>query len=194
MPTPAPAATGDRVPLPPPRPVYDRNRQIAEIEADPSLKPRLLAMARGEVGPDPAKQGVQLETAFNRAAARGQPLSQILLDTGTNKRLGYYPPETFTRGQASPDVLTPVLRGSDEGGAALGFAPTGNASGQFAADRVKAGLYNTSGKLPGDTETYVQQESPAQLARLEQLGCDSFQGFLCSPARPPASFGLPRRC
>jgi diguanylate cyclase (GGDEF)-like protein/PAS domain S-box-containing protein len=28
-------------------------------------------------------------------------------------------------------------------------------------------------------------ERPSQLARLEQLGCDSFQGYLCSPARPP---------
>jgi EAL domain-containing protein (putative c-di-GMP-specific phosphodiesterase class I) len=29
-------------------------------------------------------------------------------------------------------------------------------------------------------------EHAAQLARLEQLGCDSFQGYLCSPARPAA--------
>ena len=29
-------------------------------------------------------------------------------------------------------------------------------------------------------------ERPSQLARLEQLGCDAFQGYLCSPARPAA--------
>jgi EAL domain-containing protein (putative c-di-GMP-specific phosphodiesterase class I) len=29
-------------------------------------------------------------------------------------------------------------------------------------------------------------ERPLQLARLHQLGCDSFQGWLCSPARPAA--------
>ena len=29
-------------------------------------------------------------------------------------------------------------------------------------------------------------ERSSQLARLHQLGCDSFQGWLCSPARPPA--------
>ena len=28
-------------------------------------------------------------------------------------------------------------------------------------------------------------ERSSQLARLEQLGCDAFQGYLCSPARPP---------
>ena len=28
-------------------------------------------------------------------------------------------------------------------------------------------------------------ELPTQLERLAQLGCDSFQGYLCSPARPP---------
>jgi len=29
-------------------------------------------------------------------------------------------------------------------------------------------------------------ERSAQLARLDQLGCDAFQGYLCSPARPAA--------
>ena len=29
-------------------------------------------------------------------------------------------------------------------------------------------------------------ERPTQLARLDQLGCDAFQGYLCSPARPAA--------
>jgi EAL domain-containing protein (putative c-di-GMP-specific phosphodiesterase class I) len=35
-------------------------------------------------------------------------------------------------------------------------------------------------------------ELHSQLARLEHLGCDAFQGFLCSPARPAADvhFGL----
>src|SRR5262249_2985278 len=28
-------------------------------------------------------------------------------------------------------------------------------------------------------------ELPEQLERLAQLGCDAFQGYLCSPARPP---------
>ncbi|HEV7526892.1 MAG TPA: EAL domain-containing protein [Acidimicrobiia bacterium] len=29
-------------------------------------------------------------------------------------------------------------------------------------------------------------EHASQLARLDQMGCDAFQGYLCSPARPPA--------
>ena len=86
MPTTSPAATGEKGAAATARPVYDRNRQIAELEANPALRQRLLTMAKGEVGSDPAKQRVQLETAFNRANARDQSLDQILLDTGTNKR------------------------------------------------------------------------------------------------------------
>jgi hypothetical protein len=161
----AESAISGPVPLPPRRPVYDRNRQIDEMNADPTLKPRMLAMAQGE---NPKNLGVQLASLFNRANARDQRLEQVLRDTATSPRSGYYPAVSFTRGQAPESALTDVLRGADVGGPELGFSPTGNASGQFAADRVKAGIYNTSGKMPGDTETYVQQETPAQLANLER--------------------------
>src|SRR5262249_37501872 len=33
-------------------------------------------------------------------------------------------------------------------------------------------------------------ERPAQLERLAQLGCDAFQGYIYSPARPPESLTL----
>ena len=118
MPTTAPAATDEKVPLPPPRPVYDRNRQIAEIEADPSLKPRLLAMARGEVGPTRRSSVCSLR---RRSIARLRATSP--LDRKYCSIPGPISASATTRlrrsraGKRLEDVLTPVLRGSDEGGA-----------------------------------------------------------------------------
>lgn len=165
------------IPLPPPRPVYDRSRLNAEVAANPALTPRLLSMTRGEVGGNPFKQQVQAETPFNRATARDQSLAQVLQTHLRPGDAGYYPPETFTRGQASPDILRAVMRGSDLGGQALGFSPTGNASGGFAADRVARGVYGAHRGLGSgnNMETYVTQERPDQLARL-------------AASRVPASF------
>jgi hypothetical protein len=166
--TPPPQVPADqgRIPLPPPRPVYDRNRQIAELQANPALQNRILTIAKGEVGDNPQAQQIIAETIMNRAAARDQPLEQVTRQYTGPGSTGYYPASTFGRGSAPPDILSPVLRGSDAGGQAFGFAPTGNASGGVASRGVASGRYNVAGQLPGSAETYVQQERPDQLARL----------------------------
>lgn len=153
----------ETVPLPPPRPVYDRNRRNAELEANPELKQRLLTIAAGESN-DPRVQKAVLETAFNRAEARDTSLARETGQyTGPGSR-GYYPAGSFRRGQADPQLLTDVMRGSDVGGEALGYAPTGNASGGVAARGIASGRYGNAGRI-GD-ETFVTQEPPEQLARL----------------------------
>jgi hypothetical protein len=166
--TPPPQAPADqgRIPLPPPRPVYDRNRQIAELQANPALQNRILTIAKGEVGDNPQEQQIIAETIMNRAAARDQPLAQVTRQYTGPGSGGYYPASTFGRGAAPLDSLSPVLRGSDAGGQTLGFSPTGNASAGVASRGVASGRYSAAGQPPGSAETYVQQERPDQLARL----------------------------
>jgi hypothetical protein len=177
---PPPAAAPGNIPLPPPRPARLRDTQLSELQADPALMRRAAAMTLGEVdrGTSPAEQQTQFATALDRAQARGIPVLQALETyTGPGSR-GYYPPDAFARGERAlqkpgaleafeRDIATPVLRGADPGAAALGFTPTGNASGGVAQRGVASGRYNVAGRFPGSAETYVQQESPAQLARLE---------------------------
>jgi hypothetical protein len=166
--TPPPQVPADqgRIPLPPPRPVYDRNRQIAELQANPALQNRILTIAKGEVGDNPQEQQIIAETIMNRAAARDQPLAQVTRQYTGPGSGGYYPASTFGRGAAPLDILSPVLRGSDAGGQTLGFSPTGNASAGVASRGVASGRYSAAGQPPGSAETYVQQERPDQLARL----------------------------
>jgi hypothetical protein len=194
--TPPPQVPADqgRIPLPPPRPVYDRNRQIAELQANPALQNRILTIAKGEVGDNPQEQQIIAETIMNRAAARGQPLEQVTRQYTGPGSTGYYPASTFGRGSAPPDILSPVLRGSDAGGQAFGFAPTGNASGGVASRGVASGRYNVAGQLPGSAETYVQQERPEQLARLAATrlgggGDGSPPTMTDIPSAPPAGAG-----
>jgi hypothetical protein len=182
------------IPMPPPRPVYDRNRQIAELQANPALQNRILTIARGEVGDNPQEQQIIAETIMNRAAARGQPLEQVTRQYAGPGSTGYYPASTFGRGAAPPDILSPVLRGSDAGGQTLGFSPTGNASGGVASRGVASGRYNAAGQLPGGAETYVQQERPEQLARLAATrlgggGSGSPPTMTDIPSAPPAGAG-----
>lgn len=157
------------VPLPPPRPVYDRSKQNAEIQADPALADRIRLMAAGEVGSNPSLQQIQIESALNRAKTQGIPVAQALETyTGRGSR-GYYPPQTFLRGMAGQDPLTAAMRGSDLGGQTLGFSPTGNASGGVASRGIASGRYGDAraiGTGPG-AETYVTQDSPSHLARLQ---------------------------
>ena len=165
------------IPLPPPRPVFDRSSFQAEREANPSLDARMQTIVQGEVGhgATPEEKKIQLEAIFNRAAARGQTLGQVTQQYTGPGSAGYYPATTFANGAArgpqesqdfQRDIMTPVLRGSDVGGQALGFPPTGNASGGVASRGIASGRYNEAGRLPGGAETYVQQESPAGVARL----------------------------
>jgi len=59
----------------------DRSQFRPEIASDPELVVKMTHMVFGEVGrhaPLPVKI-IQLETAFNRAQARGQTLAHVLL-------------------------------------------------------------------------------------------------------------------
>jgi hypothetical protein len=184
-------AVPGEVPLPPPRPQIDSSRMAGEFDANPGLAKTAASMVNSE---NPAQGITQLETARNRAIARGTTVAHELQTLGQNRN-AYYP--QFARGPGDVDafkrnVLTPVLRGSDVGGQQLGFSPTGNASDEpgnpFATRNLAAGRYNIAGHVPGNTEMYVQQENPAQLARLEAArvpGRDALTQALSGP--PPAA-------
>lgn len=162
----------------------DRSQFRSELEQNPALVQRMADMVKGEVGfNDPKKATIQLETAFNRAQARGIPLDQALLSVADNAKKGYYASDTYSK-PASPDevasfqqnILNPVLSGSDEGTRTFGFTPTGNASegnNKFASSRAAQGLYANSSwysGVPGHGEMYATEKADAdavgQLPRL----------------------------
>src|SRR5262249_4442677 len=75
----------------------DRNQFRPEIAGHPDLVVKMSNMVFGEVGrqaPLPVKI-IQLETAFNRAQARGQTLAQVLLSVKESPGDGYYAIETY---------------------------------------------------------------------------------------------------
>lgn len=164
----------------------DRSSFHSEVEQNPALVRRAAMMVKGEVGlgSDPRKERIELETAFNRAQARGTSLRHALLSVSENPHAGYYASDTYSRPVSDAElewfkknVWGPVMSGSDEGTKFLGTTPTGNASQLgFAGRRLQQGYYS-AGKwysgVPGRGEMFVQERSDAaRLARnpLPRLG------------------------
>jgi hypothetical protein len=127
----------------------DRDRFRVEIAKDPELIEKMTHMVFGEVGrqaPLPVKI-IQLETAFNRAQARGQTLAHVLLSVKESPADGYYAVDTYSA-EAQPTaeevetfkntVLAAVLHGSNLSD--VGYGPmTGNASAGVAAHQFAKG-------------------------------------------------------
>jgi hypothetical protein len=127
----------------------DRSQFRPEIAGAPELVVKLTHMVFGEVGryaPLPVKI-IQLETAFNRAQARGQTLAQALLSVNESPIDGYYAIDTYcAAAEPTPKevetfnrtVLTVVLHGSNLSD--IGYGPmTGNASADVAAHQFAKG-------------------------------------------------------
>ncbi len=121
----------------------DRSQFRPEIASHPELVVKMTHMVFGEVGQDaplPVKI-IQLETAFNRAQARGQTLAHVLLSIKESPSDGYYAIDTYcAAAEPTPEevetfkktVLTAVLHGSNLSD--VGYGPmTGNASAGVAA-------------------------------------------------------------
>ena len=144
----------------------DRSRFVDEIMRKPWLVNKMASMVQGEVGkgaPTSTKI-VQLETAFNRAQARGISLEQALLSVGEDPQRGYYARDTYhpvTQEQVDAfkhDVLGPVMHGSDISSQPGKGPMTGNASGTVAFHQYQRGTpgYN----LPaagGQSESYFSE-------------------------------------
>jgi hypothetical protein len=163
----------------------NRSAFMAEIDQKPWLIPKMASMVYGEVGKGaPVKTKlVQLETAFNRAQARGHSLEQALLSVGESGK-GYYDRNTYHRVSQEDvdsfvnDVLKPVLAGSD-----AGQGVTGNASGGVAARQTAKGYYLPAAggayesyfyedphaaPLPRNPGQQAAAASPAQIATAEE--------------------------
>ena len=127
----------------------DRSRFRHEIASYPELVVKMAHMVFGEVGryaPLPVKI-IQLETAFNRAQARGQTLAHVLLSVKESPSDGYYAIHNYcAAAEPTPEevetfektVLTAVLRGSNLFD--VGYGPmTGNASADVAEHQFAKG-------------------------------------------------------
>lgn len=158
----------------------DRSRFASEIARKPWLRERMAHMVAGEVGlgRDARREQIQLETAMNRAQARGISLEQALWSTGQHGNAGYYPNATFGARSAPSEaqqryfesrILAPVLAGSDEGTRFLGSTPTGNASQLgFAGRRLQQGYYSNGrwySGIPGSGEMFVTERADAENVR-----------------------------
>ena len=173
-------------------PFMDRSIFLDELKRNPALITRLNTIVNGEVGRGALldKKIIQLETIFNRAAARGQTLEKVTrMYTGPGSD-GYYPQSTFSNGAVrsqneanafNEQVLKPVLGGSDRSTDLLGFAATGNASGGVAA-RGKGTRYTRYADMGG--ETYVQE---GRLDNIDRLNRYASGGTI---PRPPADIPM----
>ncbi len=176
---------------------FDRSQFDEEIKNNPGLLERMQTIVQGEVGHGaPAwKKQLQLETIFNRAAARGQTLTQVTQQYTGPGSAGYYPSSTFSGGRIrsqeeferfQQQVMGPVRAGSDVSTERLGFPATGNASAGVAARGAASGRYTRYGQTdpnayPGKpgVETYVQEgnwgrggRTREDIARLEATRID----------------------
>jgi hypothetical protein len=181
----------------------DRSQFRPEIASHPDLVVKMTHMVFGEVGrhaPLPVKI-IQLETAFNRAQARGQTLAHVLLSVRESPSDGYYAIETYSAAaEPTPEevetfektVLKAVLHGSNLSD--VGYGPmTGNASAdvathQFAKDpgyQLQAGdAYFREGPFIND----FAEISPSTLFGLGGNNATSFSSSgapFCKPGSGP---------
>jgi hypothetical protein len=145
----------------------DRRQFLDELQ-DPAIVKKLADMVKGEVGwsaPHDTKV-VQLETAFNRAMARGHSLAQALLSTSEDRIRGYYqggPNGTYSRPVTTAEFedfkknfLPELLAGSNRSEALLGFIATGNASPPTSTEQFRRGTRggDLPTAVPGHPESY----------------------------------------
>jgi hypothetical protein len=165
----------------------DRRQFLDELR-NPAIVKKLADMVKGEVGwsaPHDTKI-VQLETAFNRAMARGHSLAQALLSTSEDRTRGYYqggsngtysrPVTTAEFDDFKKNFLPELVAGSNRSEALLGFIATGNASpptstAQFARGTRGADLPTA---VPHHPESYFD-EGPHRKEFVRLQGGESIQ-------------------
>ena len=141
----------------------DRSRIRSELEQNPALADRLNQMVRGEVGDhaSPEVRRIQMETAMNRALARGHSLDQALWDTAGHGNAGYYPHQSFTRGGFDKDTfggdLEAVLSGSNYAGKYGKGLITGNASADVARHQFARGTPGFTVETGSGPESYFSE-------------------------------------
>jgi hypothetical protein len=148
----------------------DRRQFLDELE-NPAIVKKSADMVKGEVGwsaPHDTKV-VQLETAFNRAMARGHSLAQALLSTSEDRRRGYYqggrngtysrPVTTAEFEDFKKTILPELLAGSNKSEELLGFIATGNASPPTSTEQFRRGTQggDLPTALPGHPESYFHE-------------------------------------
>jgi hypothetical protein len=148
----------------------DRRQFLDELK-DPAIVRKLADMVKGEVGwsaPHDTKV-VQLETAFNRAMARGHSLAQALLSTSEDRVRGYYqggPNGTYSRPVTAAEFedfknnfLPELVAGSNRSEALLHFIATGNASPPTSTEQFSRGTQggDLPTAVPGHPESYFHE-------------------------------------
>jgi hypothetical protein len=184
-------------------------RQFAQELGDPALVKKAADMVKGEVGWN-APLGtkiVQLETAFNRAMARGQSLAHVLLSTSEagqllgNPQLGYYQGGsngTYSRpvndaqfADFKQNILREVYTGSNRSEELCGFIATGNASPPESTRQYNEGMLGKDlpSGMSGHPESYFQEgpfHVPLSAWKRFQGGESLTIPFASSPTGPVA--------
>jgi hypothetical protein len=155
-----------------------RSAYSSELQ-NPATVANLLALTHNEVGKQgPEAQQAFMETVFNRAAARGVSLGQVISDRQ------YYPQASFRKANATEEEANNYIQilGNVVGGSNVSNYATGNASGNvgFAGgpQTLKAGgeRFGIEGPdvgwvptvVPAEiTETRVEKAKPVKTVELE---------------------------
>jgi hypothetical protein len=148
----------------------DRSQFQSEV-ANPAILKKSADMVKGEVGwnaPHDTKL-VQLETAFNRAMARGHSVAQALLSVSEDPKRGYYAGGangTYSRPVTPAEfedfkktILLELLAGSNKSQELLGFIATGNASPPVSTAQFARGTQggNLPSGIPNHPESYFHE-------------------------------------
>jgi hypothetical protein len=148
----------------------DRRQFLDELK-NPTIVKKMADMVKGEVGwsaPHDTKV-VQLETAFNRAMARGHSLAQALLSTSEDRVRGYYQGGqngTYSRPTIAAEfedfkqnILPELLAGSNKSEELLHFIATGNASPPTSTAQFRRGTQGADlpTAVPGHPESYFHE-------------------------------------
>ena len=148
----------------------DRRQFLDELK-NPAIVKKMADMVKGEVGwsaPHDTKV-VQLETALNRAMARGHSLAQALLSTSEDRVRGYYQGGqngTYSRPVTAGEfedfkknILPELLAGSNKSEELLHFIATGNASPPTSTAQFRRGTQGADlpTAVPGHPESYFHE-------------------------------------
>jgi len=131
-----------------------RERFRKELDANPELRRKVVAIAANENNDPRAQQGV-IETMMNRAAMRGHSLAS---EAKWVTEHGYYDDRHGGHGRGDRAAANPRTRtGLDSrleaalGGSNVSKWGTGNASGEFVEGRIRRGMYSRTAKYGGES-------------------------------------------
>ena len=148
----------------------DRSKVAEELKSNPALLDRFARAVFHETSGDQRLQ-IEAESIANRALARKHSLAKALSggsDHYHDTKVFNSPVTAEQMKKFKEEILPKVLAGSNLGEETLGFVPTGNASGSFAARRAARGGIYAKHKWLGDEMFALEQSDASRIGNLQR--------------------------